>query len=318
MDVVHVHHPFISGLLGLRYCQPKSIPLVFTNHTRYDIYAQTYAPMFPSSWSTSLLEAYLPPFCAALDRVISPSEGMAQVLRQLKVVTPIDVIPNGVDIERFIKVEEPLPRSDFGFEDDDLLLIYAGRVAPEKSLPLLIQAFTGVAGTIEKARLLILGSGPALEEVKKVSAASPASSRIHLVGRVAYDEVPRYLAMCDAFVTASVSEVHPLSIIEAMAAGLPVVGIDSPGVTDTVEDGTTGYLAVNDAAALAAKMTRLCLERGQRKRLGAAARKASRRYDINRTGIQVLEHYEELAASRPRHERGISRRLRLILERFRP
>lgn len=317
MDVVHVHHPLLSGLLSLRYCQPKNIPIVFTNHTRYDIYSRTYAPRLPEAWSLSLIEAYMPPFCAAVDMVIAPSQGMADVLRQFKVEVPITVLPNGVDIERFSRVDRPLARKDFGFGADDLLLIYAGRVAPEKSLPLLIQAFAGVAETIPNAHLLILGSGPSLDEVQTTASSSRAAAHIHFVGRVPYEQVPPYLAMCDIFVTPSVSEVHPLSIIEGMAAGLPVVGIDSPGVSDTVEPGVTGYLASNDVAALAAKLTRLCLDDGERRRMAAAAREASRQYDINRTGAEVLSHYQSLTASHRPHERGISRQLRLILERFR-
>jgi 1,2-diacylglycerol 3-alpha-glucosyltransferase len=317
MDVVHIHHPLLSGQLALRYCQPKNIPLVFTNHTRYDIYAHTYAPMLPDALSNGLLEAYMPPFCAAVDLVISPSQGMADVLRQFKVEAPIIVVPNGVDIERFIQVEKPLAREDFGFTSDELLLIYTGRVAPEKSLPLLIQAFAGVAETIPNARLLILGSGPSLEEIRHLAAASSAAGQIQFVGRVPYEQVPPYLAMCDIFVTPSVSEVHPLSIIEGMAAGLPVVGVDSPGVSDTIQHGVTGYLSSYDVAALAAKLTRLCLEQDTRRQMAAAAREAARHYDINKTGAEVLRHYQALAASHPRHDRGIARQLRLILERFR-
>jgi 1,2-diacylglycerol 3-alpha-glucosyltransferase len=317
MDVVHVHHPLLSGLLSLRYCQPKNIPIVFTNHTRYDIYAQTYAPMLPNAWSWGLLEAYMPPFCAAMDMVISPSPGMAEVLRKFKVEVPITVVPNGVDIDRFKRVDRPLAREDFGFSSEDLLLIYAGRMAPEKNLPLLVQAFSGVAEAIDNVHLLMLGSGPALQELRKLAAASPAAAHIHFLGRVAYEQVPSYLAMCDVFVTPSVSEVHPLSIIEGMAAGLPVLGISSPGVGDTVEDGKTGYLASNDPAAFSAKLMRLLLEHDRRRQMARAALHASRRYDINQTGAAVLQHYESLVESHPRHDRGISRRLRLILEKFR-
>jgi glycosyltransferase involved in cell wall biosynthesis len=165
--------------------------------------------------------------------------------------------------------------------------------------------------------LLILGTGPALEEIQKLALSSGAGERIRFLGRVDYDQVPSYLAMCDAFVTASVSEVHPLSVIESMAAGLPVVGIDSPGVSDTVEHGITGYLARNNPAALAAQMTRLCLDASARRRMSAAARRASHQYDIGRTAPQMIRRYRELIQDHPRHERGISERLRNILEKFR-
>ena len=67
MDLVHVHHPFLSGPLALGYCRPARIPVVFTNHTRYDLYAQAFFPQIPGGVGRAFLEAYLPPFCKACD-----------------------------------------------------------------------------------------------------------------------------------------------------------------------------------------------------------------------------------------------------------
>lgn len=100
MDVVHVHHPFLSGRLALKYCRPLKIPIVFTNHTRYDLYAQTYLGL-PEEITESLLKTYMPSFCDAIDMVVSPSQGMAGVLRKLGVTTPIEIVPNGVDLHAF-------------------------------------------------------------------------------------------------------------------------------------------------------------------------------------------------------------------------
>ena len=65
MDIIHVHHPFLSGRLALRYCNPLRIPIVFTNHTRYDLFAQFYLPMLPEEITDGLLQAYMPSFCEA-------------------------------------------------------------------------------------------------------------------------------------------------------------------------------------------------------------------------------------------------------------
>ncbi|HRQ23214.1 MAG TPA: glycosyltransferase, partial [Anaerolineales bacterium] len=127
MDIVHVHHPFLSGRLALRYCRPLHIPIVFTNHTRYDLYAQTYLPMMPEEISQGFLQTYMPSFCNAVDLVISPSPGMAKVLRELNVDSHVEVVPNGVDLTPF-KQASSLPRASFGYLDDDILLMYAGRI----------------------------------------------------------------------------------------------------------------------------------------------------------------------------------------------
>src|SRR5574339_686421 len=125
MDVVHVHHPFLSGRLALNYCRRVQIPIVFTNHTRYDLYAQARVPLMPKEVSQSMLQAYMPDFCASVDLVVSPSEGMKKVLRQYGVESHIEVVPNGVDLSRFYGAK-PLARSDFGFSGQDILLVYAG------------------------------------------------------------------------------------------------------------------------------------------------------------------------------------------------
>ena len=315
MDVLHVHHPFLSGRLALRYARPLQIPIVFTNHTRYDLYAQAYLPMMPEEISEGLLKAYMPSFCAAVDLVISPSAGMEKILRQLGVESPIEVVPNGVELDRYLNAR-PLSRADFGFSNNDILLIYVGRVANEKNLDFLLRAFNGVAKAFNHVRLLILGDGAAREGLETLASELGLSSRVRFVGMVPYDDLPAYLAMCDAFVTASVTEVHPLSVIEAMGASLPVLGIHSPGVGDTVVDGVTGFLSEEDVAAFAVKMTRLVIEHDLRKKMGAAAREESTKYAIERTTRIMLRYYETLVnAAQPRHQ-GLRFRVRSFMEQF--
>jgi glycosyltransferase involved in cell wall biosynthesis len=316
MDVVHVHHPFLSGRLALHYCRPLRIPIIFTNHTRYDLYAQAYLPMLPEEVSEGLLQAYMPSFCDAVDLVISPSPGMERVLRQLGVSSPIEIVPNGVELQRFFQAE-PLARKTYGFREDDLLLVYSGRIAPEKNLEFLLQAFSGVAQALDHTYLLILGGGSIKQEIEEYARDIGLAGRVRFTGQIPYNDLPGYLAMCDAFVTASITEVHPLSVIEAMGAGLPVMGIHSPGVGDTVEDGLTGFLSTEDLPAFTAKLTRLCLDRDLRRKMGDAARQASTRYAIERTTQMMLTHYQRLVyASQPR-QRNWAVRLRGLLERFR-
>jgi glycosyltransferase involved in cell wall biosynthesis len=316
MNVVHVHHPFLSGRLALHYCRPSQIPIIFTNHTRYDLYAQAYLPMLPEEVSEGLLQAYMPSFCEAVNLVISPSPGMEKILRQLEVESPIEIVPNGVELNRFFKAA-PLSRADYGFDDDDILLIYTGRLGPEKNLEFLLQAFAGVAQAVGNVRLLLVGDGPLKAELQELARELQINGSLQFTGLIPYDNMPGYLAMCDAFVTASVTEVHPLSVIEAMGAGLPVMGIHSPGVGDTVEDGLTGFLSTENLPAFTAKLTRLCLQKQLRQKMSRAARKASSQYAIERTTQMMLGHYEKLASGPRYHKLDWEERLLNILEHFR-
>ena len=317
MDVVHVHHPFLSGRLALNYCRPERIPIVFTNHSRYDLLAQAYLPLMPDEVSHGLLQAYMPDFCEAVDLVISPSESMVKILRELEVKSHIEVIPNGVDLQKFHDAK-PFPREQFGFTDQDILLVYAGRIAPEKNLSFLLQAFAGIAQMLPNVYLLMVGGGKKQfeEEVQYLIGQLGIGNRVHSTGMISYDDIPSYLAMCDVFVTTSVSETFGMSTVEAMSVGLPIMGIDAAGTTDLVEDGKTGFLSREDLAAFTAKLTYLCLHPGLRKEMGLAGCKASEQYDIDRTTQILLGHYIRLTQNTRPLKRSLDERLMAVLEEF--
>jgi len=249
--------------------------------------------------------------------VISPSQGMKKVLSTLGVKDPIEVVPNGVDLDLFYKAR-PLPRAEFGFSDKDILLVYAGRIAPEKSLDLLLHSFAGVAQAISNVHLFIIGRGQEQYEdnLTNLNQELGLKDRVHFTGMVPYDKLPAYLAMCDVFVTTSITEVHPLSVIEAMGTGLPIMGVDSVGVGDTIEDGITGFLAADNIAAFTAKLTRLCLDPDLRAQMGRSAREASSVYAIERTTTIMLKHYEQLTKSKRPKKPQWEQHLRRILEEF--
>ena len=150
-----------------------------------------------------------------------------------------------------------------------------------------------VAREAPNARLMLIGGGPELEDFRQTAQEQGIGSQVLFTGPVPYEQMPGYLALADFFVTASVSEVHPLTVLEAMAAGLPVLGIDSPGVSDTVVNGVNGFVVENDYAALALKMLRLFSEPDARASLADGARQSSLRYDIRTTTQRYVEIYEE-------------------------
>src|SRR5215208_4659753 len=317
MDVVHVHHPFLSGRLALNYCRSARIPIVFTNHSRYDLLAQAYLPLMPDEMSHGLLQAYMPDFCDAVDLVISPSTGMAKVLRELDVKSHIEVIPNGVDLSKFHHAK-PFPRSQLGLKDQDILLVYAGRIAPEKNINFLLQSFAGIAQLIPNLYLLIVGGGKKQfeEELQEFIVQLGIASRVRSTGMSSYEDIPSYLSMCDIFVTTSVSETFGMSTVEAMGTGLPIMGVHSPGTSDIVEDGKTGFLSTEDIAAFTAKLTYLCLQPKLRKEMGLAAREASKQYEIQRTTNILLKHYTRLTQNTRPLKRSLDERLMGVLEEF--
>jgi glycosyltransferase involved in cell wall biosynthesis len=242
---------------------------------------------------------------------------MRDVLVRFGVDAPIDVVPNGVDIHPFRQALNPLDRAQFGFGPDDVVLIYVGRLGPEKNLSFLLRSFAGTAKAYDHIGLILVGDGPEREDLQEQAAYLKIDKRVYFTGSIPYEQMPGYLSMADAFVTASVTEVHPLSVIEAMAAGLPVLGIQSPGVGDTVEDGVTGLLAEEeDLAVFTAKMVRLVTDHRQRGEMGQCARRTAENYAIERTTQMLLERYQAVVQKAGGRKYGLRAKLQRFLDRW--
>jgi len=316
MDVVHVNHPFISGSLSLLYCRPIGIPIIFTNHTRYDLYAKAYVPLVGGAVKLLAMHLFIPTFTSLVDLVVSPSAGMRQVLIEAGVKAPIDVVPNGVDLHPFRHPTHVRCRTEFGFTDQDVLFFFVGRLGSEKNLVFLLKSFYEAYQREPHCALFLVGEGPLREELRTWVEERGIGARVIFTGLIPYDEMPGYMAMADVFATASVSEVHPLTVIEAMAAGLPVIGIQSPGVGDTVVDGITGLLCPQlGQTQFSQAMIDLVVDRERRLELGTQARRASEQYAIERSVQEMLKRYERVidkhAGQRRRRikpERGIVRK----------
>ena len=298
LDIAHVHHPFVSGRVALEYCEPEGIPIVFTNHTRYDLYSDAYAWFMPKAMRYAYIRRYLSDFAADVDLVIAPSEGIRQWLSEFGITDDSVLLSNCVDTEPFRHPSAPRSRRDYGFPDDSVVFCYLGRVSSEKNMELLTEATIRAAGEVPSVHFLVLGEGTALAETKEDFEKAGLAGRAYFAGLTPYAEVPDHLAAADVFVTASVSEVHPLVVMEAFAAGLPVIGVQSPGVGDIVEDGVTGYLTAEDAGAFASRMTELASDEALRARMSEAATETAARYDVRIMAEEMLGHYRRLIAAR--------------------
>ncbi len=300
MDLIHVHHPFISGRLALRIALPEQ-PLIFTNQTRYDIYShyvQRVVPFVPTEAVGERLTRRAAQFANRCDAVIAPSASLAEVLGTWGVSTPVEVIPNGIELERFHRAaresaaKKASPEYSQSSATRNPVIVYLGRLAPEKNCETLLDAFALAHREVPAARLVLIGDGPAETDLQRHAATLGLEDCVTFRGALPYDDVPLALAECDLFASASFSEVHPLTFIEAMAAGLPCVGTTSPGVVDTVVDGRNGWLAAPQADALAHALVQALANPEERARRAANALEDSRPYAIETTAHRVLDLYQ--------------------------
>ncbi|MDY0087519.1 MAG: glycosyltransferase [Coriobacteriia bacterium] len=312
LDIAHVHHPFLSGRVALEYCKPEGIPIVFTNHTRYDLYSDAYAWFMPKSMRYNYIRRYLREFTSDIDLVIAPSPGIREWLAEFGITDKSVLLSNCIDTEPFKHPFAPHSRQDYGFASDSVVFCYLGRVSAEKNMGLLTEATIKAALQVDSVCLLVLGEGTALGETREAFGEAGLAQRVRFAGLTPYAEVPNHLAACDVFVTASVSEVHPLVVMEAFAAGLPAIGVRSPGVGDIVEDGVTGYLTNEDAAQFGSRMAELALDAELRGRMAEAASAVAGSYDVRIMADKMLAHYQRLIEHRGqrgpgRHSRWLAR-----------
>jgi glycosyltransferase involved in cell wall biosynthesis len=176
--------------------------------------------------------------------------------------------------------------------------MFVGRLSSEKSVDVLLRSFAAARRRRPDLRLAVVGKGPESEALVRLAAELGLADSVLFTGAVPFDAIPDHLAAADAFVTASTSEVHPLTVIEAMAARRPVVAIAAAGIVDTVVNGETGYLA-EDGEGLAEAIVALVADPARADRMGQAAGQASQRYDIRRTVDLTEALYARLLAERP-------------------
>lgn len=298
LDVAHVQHPFLSGRVALAHSHTHGIPVVFTSHTRYDLYSDTYAWFVPREVRMAWLRNYLHRFAHRVERVIAPSESIVEWLSEFGITDEAVWLPNGVDTAPFAHPKNPRSRASLGLPEDAVVYCYLGRLGEEKNIELLLEAFTRAArpigGGARNLALLLIGDGPMRETLERRMRAAGLGDVVRFAGLVPYAEVPDVLSACDVFATASVTEVHPLTVIEAMAAGLPALGVDSPGISDTIEHGVSGLLSGEDAQGLATNIATIADDVSLRSRLAEGARAAAARYDISTTSGALLTEYEKV------------------------
>jgi glycosyltransferase involved in cell wall biosynthesis len=204
-------------------------------------------------------------------------------------------MPNPVDTEHFSPVPDAQRRqlrAQHGLPPEASVIIYTGRLAPEKSLPVLVEAFATVRHQRPQAYLVLVGDGPMRTTLTEQTQRLGCQDSACFVGTVAPSEIPRWLQMADVFALVSPSEGFPCALVEAMSAGLASVVSDIPAIRQLVQSEQHGLLVPpGDAAAVSAALIRLLDDQELRTRMGAEARRSVKeQYATER----VLERYETL------------------------
>jgi glycosyltransferase involved in cell wall biosynthesis len=271
LHVFHAHHPFLLGVSARRLARAASRPLVFTYHTLYERYAH-YVPL-PAGMVARRAIRWSAAFADTADLVLAPSDFVARRLRAQGVRRPIDVLPTGVDLDRFRPGDRAAARSALELSASDRILLYVGRLDREKNLRFLLDAVSRVAAP--PTRLLLVGRGTLSTTLRRLATGLGLGDRVEFRGGVAPDRVARYYQAADVFVFASTTETQGLAVLEASASGLPVVAVRASGIEEVVAEGVSGLLVPEDATAFAAAVSQLLADADLAAKLAIGGREAA-------------------------------------------
>lgn len=290
LDVIHTQSPFAMGAEGRRWAKRRRIPLVTTFHTLYTEYTH-YTPFIPRWFALPNILRWTRMNCNAADIVIAPTEAARDVLRSWGVHRPVSILATGINTARFRGGNGVAVRAALGIPTDAFVALYAGRVAPEKNIPTLIEAFARVARRSPGAALLFAGGGPDLEATRRRVEAAGLADRVHFAGYVAREDMRNYYAAADALAFPSETETQGLVLCEAMAAGLPFVAVESPGARSVVPNAAERYLIANSAEALSERLTFLEARPEERERLAGVGREAAEAFTETAAAARLRDIY---------------------------
>ncbi len=324
-QIIHLHTEFTAARLAARCARNLGIPLVYTAHTRWEEYRH-YLPggrLLPRGAAVQLSTAAFRSSCRG---AVAPSPLIRPRLSRLFPTLPLRVIPNGIDREGFLQglsrqglscqelscqelsCQSPkqwlqpvvtTPPAQSRPKASPFRVLYVGRMNREKQvtelsrrlIPFLRKETPG-----RRREAVCLGRGRQLSAVRKIFQEAGASGQLSAPGSVPWEEIPRHYASASVFVSLSRSEVHPMTALEALTAGLPLIAPAGAGFDGMVQPGRNGWLLTHPRELPGRLEELAALPAAARRAMGEKSREISRRLDVSIQAEKYLEFYREILA----------------------
>jgi len=300
LDIIHTHTEFSLGIFGRIMAKELKLPIVHTYHTIYEDYTHYLTRLkVLDRRAKAFARMYSKVCCNSAQRVIVPTEKTRQLLKNYKVHKDISVIPTGIDLSKFDKsnYSEDMIRTlkeKYNILPDEKIMIYIGRVSQEKNLEELVNAMPDYMNRRSDLKFVIVGSGPALDGLKKLVKRFGLEERFVFTGAQPWDRIGLFYRLGDVFVSASKSETQGLTYIEAMASGLPVVAREDKCLENILKQGENGY-AFTDQEGLYYGLEQV-LYLDKTTDYSGNAENTARQFSAEEYALKVEKVYQEVVA----------------------
>jgi len=293
-DIVHAHFVYPAGAWALA-AKILNIPIVITSHG-WDI--QLKKDVGYGARQNKVAAFFIRIILRLIDTHVVVSKSMiTSAMESGSQPSKIRVIYNGINLENF-SLEEGCEKilSRYRISNDEIVVLYLGRLVSIKRPRDLIIAFSEVANKIKKSRLIIAGKGNEEENLKKLVSKLKLEDKVIFTGFVSGKEKWCLLKRCDMLVLPSIIEASPTAVIEAMACGKPVIATNIKALAEMINNGVTGILVpACSPKHLAEAIIHLALNPEKRERMGTMARKVvEEKFNMKRIASQYMELYQEL------------------------
>lgn len=251
-DVIHVNTEFGIGQFGFMVAEALHIASVYTYHTMYEEYTYYLTKGYFDRFGKWVIREFAKSCMDRANEIISPSEKTKNYIRSIKEEKYINIVPTGFDFTRFQSVKKDDPKvlkikADFNIKENDKVLICLGRIAKEKSFDVIIDGFKKYLDYYKTTdtKLLIVGGGPAVDELKDMVNRYKISDYVKFVGKVDVHETQYYYKVGDIFLNASTSETQGLTFMEAMATNLIVLCRFDNSLLGVVNNNINGFFFID-------------------------------------------------------------------------
>ena len=297
-DVVHVQVSDPIGLSVVWYARKHNIPVVTTEHNQPDVFTDPLkVPGVMKKPVNYLLTSYFRNRQSKSDFVTMPTEKAIKELiwsRGTEFPVPVAVVSNGVDLVNFKPGKAPREvYKKYGIPEDRPIILYVGRVDPEKKLGVVIDAFDKAHAKIPKALLVVVGDGVDKVRLENKVEKMGLAGDVKFVGRVVPPELYELYKLGDIFVTASEIETQGIVLIEAAACGLPLIAVDKGAVSEVCISDKNGYLCEpGNADEISKAMVEILSDGKKRERFAENSLKIASEHDFEKTLDKFINIYK--------------------------